>query len=56
MYQTRTATQTATQAKRLASRIGTELLQLQAFYGKPSESAVAAFITEAELYLAGRLS
>jgi hypothetical protein len=52
MQQTRTATQTATQAKRLASRIGAELLQLQSAYGKPSDTKLAAFVEEAEMYLA----
>lgn len=52
MYQTRTVTQTTTQAKRLASRIGAELLQVYAAYGKPSQKDVVEFIGEAELYLA----
>lgn len=52
MYQTKTATQTATQAKRLASRIGTELLQMQSYYGQPSSDTINRFIVEAELYLA----
>lgn len=52
MYQTRTATQTATQAKRLASRIGAELLQLRALYGEPSLDMIHRFTVEAEMYLA----
>lgn len=52
MYQTRTATQTTTQARRLASKIGSELLQLQALYGSPNDEKIEKFITEAELYLA----
>ena len=51
-YQTRTTTQTATQARRLASRIGAELLQVRALYGSPSEAWIAQFTTEAEMYLA----
>jgi hypothetical protein len=52
MYQTRTATKTATQAKRLASCIGAELLQLQVAYGTPSDGSIASFIEEAELFMA----
>ena len=53
-YQTRTATQTATQAKRLASRIGAELLQVTALYPQkgPSDEKITDFVLEAELYLA----
>ena len=54
MYQTRTATQTATttQAKRLAARIGAELLQIQAHYGNPDAATLNKYIEEAELFLA----
>lgn len=52
MYQTRTATQTYTQARRLASKIGSELLQVQALYGSPTEAKIEKFISEAEMYLA----
>ncbi len=53
MYQTRTTTQTATatQAKRLASRIGAELLQVQTFYGKPDAETLNKYIAEAEMFL-----
>jgi hypothetical protein len=52
MYRTKTVTQTATQARRLASRIGSELLQVQALYRRPSSEVIEKFIVEAELYLA----
>lgn len=54
MYQTRTSTQTSTvtQAKRLASRIGAELLQIQAFYGKPDVTTLTKYIEEAAIFLA----
>lgn len=54
VYQTRATTQTATatQAKRLASRIGAELLQVQTFYGKPDAETLDKYIAEAEMFLA----
>lgn len=54
MYQTRSATQTATatQAKRLASRIGAELLQVQSHYGNPDRETLNKYIEEAEMFLA----
>ena len=55
MYQTQSVTQTATQAKRLASRIGAELMQMQALYGEPSDRQINEFVLEAEYYLAAKV-
>lgn len=49
---TRTVTSTLTQARRLAARIGAELKQLQALYGRPDSSRIEDFGIEAEQFLA----
>lgn len=44
---TQTKTDTLTHAKHLASKIATDLKRIQRFYGKPSDSDISSYETEA---------
>lgn len=53
MYESRsrTTTDTRTQARRLSARVGAELMQMRAFYGRPEIEQIGKFMVEMEEYL-----
>jgi hypothetical protein len=48
-----TSSFTLTHAKYLASKLASDLRQMQLFYGKPTDSEIAAYITEVVILLLG---